>query len=82
MIRWLLSLFVCQHTATYRERRRVGKAEDVLHLVCIDCGHARPTVDRTERDHKKVVRQSAALRETKANRKPAKVESIERRRQP
>lgn len=44
----------CAHHATYRERRQLHGA-DVMHLVCHDCGHAVPAVQRTAEEHLQVL---------------------------
>jgi hypothetical protein len=56
----------CSHEATYRERRTLFGA-DVLHLVCHDCGHAVPAVQRTAEEHQQVI-QAGAVRVPHARR--------------
>ena len=56
----------CQHRHTYRERRKLHGV-DVLHLVCEDCGHAAPAIERTAREHKRIVR-AGAVRPVKVRR--------------
>lgn len=81
MFHWVWRLLRCQHEHTYRERRDVGNVKGVMHLVCERCGHAQPVVNRTNREHKHVVKSTAAITKRQARReKPAKVEPIERRR--
>jgi len=41
----------CAHDSTYRERRDLDGAS-VMHLVCHDCGHAVPAVQRTTEEHR------------------------------
>jgi len=48
----------CPHRHTYRERRKLHGA-DVLHLVCEDCGHAVPAIQRTAREHRQAVKAGA-----------------------
>lgn len=83
-MRWLRALvrifLPCRHEATYRERRRTANGVDgILHLVCEDCGFARPTMDRSAKDHKRVLR--ATTRRPSVQREaPAKVTPIAERR--
>lgn len=42
MMGWLRRLLGCRHESTYWERRDVGNTKGVMHLVCQDCGYARP----------------------------------------
>jgi hypothetical protein len=47
----------------YRERRAIegrGGQTLVMHLVCDRCGHQRPMVDRSLKDHRRVVAISKA----------------------
>lgn len=37
---------LCSHPNRVRERIDTNYARDVLHLVCEDCGHAVPALDR------------------------------------
>ena len=50
----------CSHDSTYRERRLLHGA-DVLHLVCHECGHAVPAIQRTAEEHQHVI-QAGAVR--------------------
>jgi hypothetical protein len=54
---WLLRLIGlgCRHRALYRERRRLHGV-NVLHLICDDCGYAKPAIDRTAREHRHAVK--------------------------
>jgi hypothetical protein len=45
----------CSHTHTYRERRKLHGVL-VMHFVCERCGHATPAVERTAREHRRVVK--------------------------
>lgn len=68
-MRWVTWLFwavcPCRHmdargdSMMYRERRTVGRV-DVLHLVCSRCGHARPVMDRSEKEHRAATMLGAA----------------------
>ena len=52
MLTFLVRLFSgCSHDSTYRERRDLDGAS-VMHLVCHDCGHAVPTLQRTTEEHR------------------------------
>ena len=52
MLTFMVRLFSgCAHEATYRERRDLDGAS-VMHLVCHDCGHAVPAVQRTTEEHR------------------------------
>lgn len=64
-------LWRCRHvdgdgaSLMYRERRPLAGATSarpskVMHLVCDRCGHARPAVDRTAGEHRRVVAIGAA----------------------
>ena len=53
ILQWLPS--TCFHSHTYRERRKLHGV-DVMHFVCERCGHATPVVERTARDHRRVVK--------------------------
>jgi hypothetical protein len=68
LLRWLRSLFSCPHRSTYLERRLVGKVA-VMHLVC-ECGYAVPAVQRSQAEHRRIVR-AGAVRRPKAKRQPA-----------
>ena len=48
----------CGHHDMYRERRTLHGVE-VLHLVCADCGHAVPAIQRTADEHAAIVRAGA-----------------------
>ena len=55
MLNSLVRLFAgCNHASTYRERRPLHDA-NVMHLVCNDCGHAVPAVQRTAEEHRLVI---------------------------
>ena len=56
----------CSHDATYRERRTLHGAQ-VMHLVCEDCGHAVPAVERTAGEHARMIR-TGAVRMPRAHR--------------
>jgi len=56
----------CSHHATYRERRPLHGVQ-VMHLVCDDCGHAVPAVDRTAGEHARMLR-TGAVRLPRAHR--------------
>jgi hypothetical protein len=59
MLNYLVRLFAgCPHHSTYRERRDLHGA-NVMHLVCDECGHAVPAVDRTAEEHKLVLAMGA-----------------------
>ena len=64
----------CQHHDTYRERRQLHGV-DVLHLVCHDCGHAVPAIQRTADEHVAIVR-AGAVRMAQAQ--PANVRRMRR----
>ena len=55
-----LCLGGCPHSHSYRERRELHGVQ-ILHLVCEDCGHAVPALDRTAEEHQHVV-QAGALK--------------------
>ena len=55
-----LCLGGCPHSHSYRERRELYGVQ-ILHLVCEDCGHAVPALDRTAEEHQHVV-QAGALK--------------------
>ena len=65
---------VCPHAHTYRERRTLHGAQ-VMHFVCEQCGHATPAVDRTAREHRRVVK-VGALPNTRVVRQPGHVLSV------
>ena len=55
MMTFLFRLFSgCPHDSTYRERRRLAGV-DVMHLVCNDCDHAVPAVQRTAEEHRMIL---------------------------
>jgi len=56
----------CSHYATYRERRTLHGAQ-VMHLVCEDCGHAVPAIERTAGEHHRTLR-TGAVRLPRAHR--------------
>jgi hypothetical protein len=64
----------CAHHDTYRERRLLHGV-DVLHLVCHDCGHVVPAIQRTADEHAAIVR-AGAVRVMKA--RPAMVRPLRR----
>ena len=78
MMSRLLRIFLggCRHRSFYRERRPLHGTQ-VLHLVCEDCGHAVPAVQRTAREHRRVVRAGAVKVSTARRRQPAGVVAIE-----
>jgi len=62
MMTFLVRLFSgCPHDSTYRERRPLDGIE-VMHLVCNDCGHAVPAVQRTAEEHRMVLEAGAVRR--------------------
>jgi hypothetical protein len=71
MLRWLLSLFVCRHSDRYRERR--GRFDQPF-LICVDCGHAVPAMNRQTRELKAFQKVTPAYARMKA-RKTAAPES-------
>jgi hypothetical protein len=70
--------FGCSHLATYRERRPLEGAA-VMHLVCHDCGHASPVMDRTPAEHLRAI-DVGAIHAPRAQRSPAPVIRIARSR--
>jgi hypothetical protein len=64
----------CSHDATYRERRLLHGAQ-VMHLVCEDCGHAVPAIDRTAGEHARMIR-TGAVRMPRARRLASTVVSL------
>jgi hypothetical protein len=64
-----LCLGGCRHRSFYRERRPLHGTQ-VLHLVCEDCGYAVPAVQRSAREHRRVVK-SGAVRVSTARRRQA-----------
>lgn len=55
MLTFFVRLFSgCSHDSTYRERRSLDGVE-VMHLVCNDCGHAVPAVQRTAEEHRMIL---------------------------
>ena len=52
--------FGCRHEATYRERRPL-MGSDVMHLVCHECDHAVPVIDRTADEHQRVTQTGAVV---------------------
>lgn len=54
----------CSHSDTYRERRPLHGAL-VMHLVCLDCGHAVPAIHRTAEEHHEAIL-TGAIRTPKA----------------
>jgi hypothetical protein len=70
-----LCLGGCRHRSFYRERRPLHGLQ-VLHLVCEDCGHAVPALERTAREHRRVVKTGAVKVATARRRQPASVVAI------
>ena len=64
----------CSHAHTYRERRKLHGAQ-VMHFVCERCGHATPAVNRTAREHRRVVK-VGDLPNTRVVRQPGRVLSV------
>ena len=64
----------CSHAHTYRERRKLHGAQ-VMHFVCERCGHAAPAVERTAREHRRVVK-VGDLQNTRVVRQPGRVLSV------
>ena len=60
----------CTHQDTYRERRPL-EGLDVMHLVCLDCGHAVPTIQRTVEEHAEML-SAGAVRMPQARRRIAR----------
>ena len=73
-----ICLLGCRHTATYLERRPLHGAS-VMHLVCEDCGHAAPALQRSAREHRRTVR-AGAVRQPRAHRQSADVVTMNRER--
>lgn len=62
MIRRLFArLFGCQHRDTFVERRPLHGVQ-ILHFVCHTCGHAAPAMDRSAREHRRMVKAGAVKR--------------------
>jgi hypothetical protein len=61
----------CRHRHMYRERRSLHGTQ-VLHLVCEDCGHAVPAIQRTAREHQLAVK-NGAVKPSQVRRLPADV---------
>jgi len=77
MLTLLVRLFSgCAHDATYRERRDLDGAS-VMHLVCNDCGHAVPAVQRSASEHERVL-QMGAVRMPHARHAPTNVVEVVR----
>jgi hypothetical protein len=73
--------FGCAHSDMYRERRTLHGVE-VLHLVCPDCGHAVPAIQRTPEEHQRVAAEGA-IRRAEARRMPiGPLVAMDRRRSP
>jgi hypothetical protein len=53
IFKWLPS--TCSHSHTYRERRPLHGVQ-VMHFVCERCGYATPAVERSAREHRRVVK--------------------------
>jgi hypothetical protein len=68
----------CRHSHTFRERRQLHGV-DVLHLVCHECGHAVPAIQRTAEEHQQIV-EAGAIKALRAHRAPADVIVLEARR--
>lgn len=71
-------LGVCTHPHTIRERRKLHGV-DVLHLVCENCGHAVPALQRSAGEHQRMAR-LGAVRRGRAHRAPAAVVEMNTRR--
>ena len=71
VISWTMRICLgwCQHTNTMRERRPLHGV-DVLHLVCEDCGHAVPAIQRTASEHQQIVA-AGAIKPARAQRAAA-----------
>lgn len=62
----LLRKLRCQHYDSYRELRYEAAARmKTIHLVCPSCGHARPMIDRTPAERRKMKELLAKQREMK-----------------
>ena len=61
----------CSHEDTYRERRTLDGLE-VMHLVCHDCGHAVPAIQRSTEEHAEMLA-VGAVRMPKARRRIPRV---------
>jgi hypothetical protein len=61
----------CSHQDTYRERRQLDGL-DVMHLVCHDCGHAVPAIQRTTAEHAEMLA-VGAVQMPKARRRISRV---------
>ena len=75
LVRFVRLLTGCPHQDTYRERRQLHGV-DVLHLVCHDCGHAVPALQRSAEEHQQIV-EAGAVRMPTARR--ANIRQIARR---
>ena len=75
ILQWLPS--TCSHSHTYRERRKLHGVS-VMHFVCERCGHARPAVDRTAREHRRAVKVGDHLT-ARIVRQPAQVVTLDAR---
>jgi hypothetical protein len=71
-------LGMCRHTHTIRERRKLHGV-DVLHLVCENCGYAVPAIERTAREHQRIVK-AGAIRPVHPRRASADVVDLDLRR--
>ena len=82
VIFWTLRtcLGLCRHTNTIRERRPLHGV-NVLHLVCEDCGHAVPALQRTAVEHRQIVA-AGAIKPSRAHRAVATVVDLDLRREP
>ena len=82
VISWTMRLCLgwCQHSNTIRERRALHGV-NVLHLVCEDCGHAVPALQRTASEHQQIVAAGAVLPMRAHRATAASVIGIERRRE-
>lgn len=73
MLRFLYRLLVgCPHEHTYREKRTIDGAE-VLHLICHDCGQAKPAIGRTPEFLSEYRHARPSHASLKARRAPAEV---------
>lgn len=64
----------CTHPYTYRERRKLHGVQ-VMHFVCETCGYAAPAVERTAREHRRVVKVGDRPN-TRIVRQPGRVVSV------
>jgi len=81
-LNWLTRLrqWRCAHPHRIRERRDLPGAPGVLHLVCSDCAHAVPAIDRTTVEHLQAL-QSGRIKRHKVRRTGQRVIAFNPRRQ-